>query len=310
MSAGAAEIAFQKGTSFDSYGATFYRPGKDLSVDQFQITNNRQGIRALDEVVPGESVEGAFEGVIGLTYTMDGTRHGDVRDIVFSSGGTNFTSGLAPTSKWYVGTDYLDTSFNSQTVELELASCIPRSYSLTYEVDTNTVRENLVLAFADVTLNASKTPSSVSGTTTGREVAFHGVEVTVDTRTVNRNQALTLEFPEPMYRYHREDSTRNPVSAVQNGVDPRMTSRVIYHTEDFLGLALSGDDNTATSVTDVLGEVSGDVAFSDSNGVVARYNFSNLGLDQWQGQNFVATENDFEGVSTWMAHNMTSITTS
>lgn len=309
MSAGAAEVAFQKGTSFDSYAATYYRPGKDLTIDQFQITNNRQGLRDITEVVPGESVEGAFEGVLGVTYTMDGTRHGDVRDIVFSSGGTNFTSGLAPTSKWYVGTDYIDTSFSSQTVELELSSCIPRSYSLTYEVDTNTVRENLVLGFADVDLNASKTPSSVSGPTSGREVPFHGVSVTVDGSTVNRDQALTLEFPEPMYRYHREDSTRNPVSAVQNGVDPRMTSRVVYHTDDYLGLTLSGDDTTATAVTDVLGEVSGDVAFSDSSGVVARYNFSNLGLETWQGQNFVATENDFEGVSTWQAHNMTDITT-
>lgn len=306
--AGAQTIAFRKGSSFNTYAATDYLPGKELTVDQFQITNNRQGLRELGEVVPGESVEGAFEGVLGVTYTMDGTRHGDVRDIVFSSGGTNFTSGLAPTSRWFVGTDYLDTSFSSQTVELQLDSCIPRSYSLTYEQDTNTVRENLVLAFADVSLNSSITPSSINGPTAGREAPFHGVSVTIDGSTVNRNQGLTLEFPETMYRYHREED-RNPVSAVQNGVDPRMTSRVVYHTDDYLGIALSGDDTTATSAEEVLEEVSGDVAFSDSSGVVARYNFSNLGLETWQGQNFVATENDFEGVSTWQAHNMTDITT-
>lgn len=301
-----AQVTFQKGSAFDSVSATHYRPGRDIQIDELRLTNNQQRMREEDQPEPVESVEGNFEGRLSLSWTMSSDTHDDVRDIIFNDGGTGFTDGEPAYSRWFVGTDYLDTSFGSNTVELELRSCIPLSYTITYEQETNTVREQATFGFADLRKNTAFTASSITGPTAGSDAEFHGVSLTVNSSTVNRNQATTVEFPEPLARYHREED-RNPVAAVEAGPEPTLSSTVIYHTDDYLGLALSGDTAGSTQPQEQLGNTSGNIAFSAGGATINTYTFAGLSLEEWQGQDLANRDADFSGQALWHANDGISI---
>lgn len=310
MSAGAQQVAFAKGTAgeFDAIAAepTYYRPGRDLTIETLQINNQAQRSREEDQPEPVESVAGNFQGRLGVSYSMSLDTHEHVRDIVFNDSGTGFTTGLPAMSRWFLGTDYLNTTFGQDTVELELRACIPLAYSIQYQQGTNTIRESLQLGFADFRKNAVLTPGSVTGPTAGSETPFHGVALTVDGSPVNRDQSIVLDFPEPLSRYHQE-SARTPAAAVEAGPEPTLSSTVIYHTDDYLGLSLSGDDTTATQPQDVLGDVAGSLEFSVGASTVATYTLPKLTLNQWQGQSLVDSEADFQGQANWNVDGGTSI---
>lgn len=296
-------VFFAKGTGFDSIAGspTYYRPGYDIEVNELQLNNNLTRRRQEDTVEPIESTEGGFRATLGLSYTMSNDVHDDVRDIVFNNGGTGLTTGQPAFSRWFVGSDYFDTGLSENTVELELRSAIPLSYSLAYEIDTNTIRENLRLGFASVRKNTSFTTGTITGPSVDSSAPFHGTTLTIDGNTVNRDQSASLEFPEPMSRFRRE-SAREPVNAVANGVNPTLSSSVIYHQDDHLGLFLSGDTTSTTQPQDELGDVSGSLAFATGGGTtIATYSFSRLTMETWQGENIASAEQqtDFEGSASW-----------
>lgn len=300
------QITFQKGTGFDSVAGGHFRPGRDITIDEFRITNNQQRMREEDEVEPVESVEGNFEGRLSLSWTMSSDTHDDVRDIIFNSGGTGFEDGEPAFSRWFIGTSYLDTSFASNVVEAELRSCIPLSYNIVYEQETNTVREQATFGFADLRKNTAFTASTITGPTAGSDAEFHGVSLTINGSTVNRNQGTTVDFPEALSRYHREED-RNPVAAVEAGPEPTLSSTVIYHTDDYLGLALSGDTAGATQPQEQLGNTSGNIAFTAGGSSVATYTFADLSLEEWQGQDLPNKDADFTGQALWHANGGVSI---
>lgn len=297
-----ARVYFVKGDGFGSIPGTptYYRPGYDLTVNEATINNNPDRRRQEDSIEPIESTEGRFRAILDLTYSMSNDVHDDVRDVVFNSGGTSLTTGQPAFSRWFVGRKYFDSSLSSNTVEVELQKGIPLAYSITYEAETNTIRENLRLGFGSLVKNTAFESSTFTGPSVDSTAPFHGTTLTVNSATVNRNQSFTLSFPEPMSRF-RWENAREPVNAVANGVNPTLSSSVIYHQDDHLGLALSGDTTTTTSPQSELGDVSGSVAFATGGGTtIATYSFSKLLLSQWQGVNFATQEDaDFQGQATW-----------
>lgn len=305
-----ARVYFVKGTGFDTINGapTYYRPGYDVTVNELSLNNNLDRRRQEDSIEPIESTEGRFRAVLDVSYTMSNTVHDDVRDIIFNSGGTSLTTGQAAFSRWFVGRDYFDTGLSENTVELELRSGIPLSYSIVYEAETNTVRENLRLGFGSIRKNTSFTSSTFTGPATDSSAPFHGTTLTVNSNTVNRNQSFTLTFPEPMSRFHYENA-REPVNGIANGVNPTLQSTVIYHQDDHLGLALSGDTTSSTQPQDELGDVSGSAAFATGDGTtIATYSFSKLTLDDWQGLNAAELQDaDFEGQASWTVDGGVSI---
>lgn len=306
--AGAASVAFVKNTDFDTLpgSPTYYSPGHDIEVTQLNFENTLQRLRTPDTAEAVDSIRGNFQGALEISYTMSNDVHDDVRDIVFNSGGTSIASGAAPVSTWYIGTDYLDTSFATQTVEIECRHTIPLQYQLQYEQGTNTVRETLTMAFGDLRKNTTTTPGSITGPSVGSDAAFHGVTLTIDATTVNREQSIALSFEGPLYRYYR-DSSPFPAAATTAVPAASLESTVIYHTDDYLGLGLGGTTGSTQPQTS-LSNVSGSLAFDTSGGTtIATYSFSKLKMNRWEGQSLVNPDADFTGVARWHVNDGVSI---
>lgn len=295
---------FTKGTGFGTIAGTptYYRPGYDTTIEEASIENNADRRRQEDTPEPVGSTEGAFRAFLGLSYAMSSDTHGDVRDIIFNDGGIGFTTGQPAFSRWLVGAEYFDfPGLTSNIVELELQKGIPLSYSINYDQQTNTIRENPRFGFGDLVLNTSFTDTSPTGPAVGNTAPFHGVELTIDGSVVNLDRSIVLDFPEPLSRF-QDESSRTPANAVEAGPNPTLTSTVELNTDDYLGLALSGSDTTATTVQDTLGDVAGSLEFKDQEGGtrIVQYDFSKLTLTNWQGQNMVGDrESPTLGVATW-----------
>lgn len=306
--AGSGFATFRKGTAFDAYNATDYLPGRDIRVEELNLQRTLQRLREPSNAEAVSSLAGNLEGAFTVSYGMSSDRHGDIRDIVFNSGGTGFTTGQAPTSKWFVGTKHLDTSQSEQTIERELSSCIPLEYAITYQQGTNDVRETLTMGYADEERNTSRTASSVQGVTSGNEVAQFGTTLTIDNTTVSRLQSCTLRFSN-LYRYLRDPSPY-AVEAVLANPTVTLETNAIIHTDDYLQYAYNGT-TSATSPDDRLTTISNtDLAFDVGGTVLVRYNLSNLKPDTTQWNAIADPDTDTNEDISWQVTGTTSIATS
>lgn len=307
--AGSGQAVFQKGTAFNSYAATYYRPGRNINVEELNLQRTLQRLRTPSNAEAVNSLAGNLEGAFSVSYGMNSDRHGDVRDIVFNSGGTGFTTGQAPTSRWFVGTKFLDTSQSELTAERVLESCIPLEYAITYQQGTNEVRETLTMGYAnEADFNSSFSPGSVSGVTSGNEVAQFGTTLTIDNTTVSRLQSCTLRFSN-LYRYLRDPSPY-AVEAVLANPTVTLETNAIIHTTDYLSYAYNGT-TSGTSPDDRIAQISNsDLAFDVGGTVLVRYNLSNLKPDTSQWNAIADPDTDTNEDMTWQVTGTTSIATS
>lgn len=306
--AGSGFATFRKGSAFDSYNATDYLPGRDITVENLELGRVLQRLREPATAEAVNALAGNLEGAFSVSYGMSSDRHGDIRDIVFNSGGTGFTTGQAAISKWFIGTKHLDTSQSEQTIERELSSCIPLEYAITYQQGTNDVRETLTMGYADEQRNTSRTASSVQGVTSGNEVAQFGTTLTIDNATVSRLQSCTLRFSN-LYRYLRDEDPY-PVEAVLANPTVTLETNAIIHTDDFLQYAYNGT-TTATSPDDRLTNISNtDLAFDVGGTVLVRYNLNQLKADTTNWNAIADPDTDTNEDLRWVVTGSTSIATS
>lgn len=307
--AGSGQAVFQKGTAFNSYGATYFRPGRNINVEELQLDRVLQRLRTPSNAEAVNSLAGNLEGAFGVSYGMSSDRHGDIRDIVFNDGGTGFTTGQAQTSRWFTGTKFLDTSQSELTAERVLESCIPLEYAITYQQGTNEVRENLTMGYANEDdFNSSFSPGSVSGVTDGNEVAQFGTTLTVDNSTVERLQSCTLRFSN-IYRYLRDPSPY-PVEAVLANPTTTLETNAIIHTTDYLSYAYNGT-TSGTSPDDRIASISNsDLAFDVGGTVLVRYNMSELKPNTTNWNAIADPETDTNEDIQWHVNGGISIATS
>lgn len=274
--AGSQHLSFVVGNGFGSIPAdpTHYSPGRNPTVETLSLDNQLERLRTPQNIEAVEAIAGNFEGAFAVSYAMNGKTHQNVKNTIFSgSPGNAFGPGKAPSSRWYVGTDYLDDSNTQQTVERVLKKCVPLEYQIDYQQDTNTVRETATYAYGDETKNTSITSSSVTGATQNSTVPFHGasVDFTGAFGTVNdRLQSFTLSFSE-LSRYHF-GADRSPTSAVVGPVEGTFDLATIYERDDFVESAYGSTGST--SPQDDVDQLSVNVELSNANGRVRLFSFS------------------------------------
>jgi len=305
--AGSASMAFVKEASFRTLPGTptYYLPGRNPTIDELSLDNVLTRLRTPSNAEAVDSLAGNLEGSFAATWNMSADTHADVRDIVFNDGGSGFVSGLAPSSRWYLGAEYVDdTGTATDTVERELEGCIPLEYTITYQQDTNSIRESVTFGYADEVTNTSFTPSSITGPTDGSCVPFHGLSVDVDGVTVEDEQSLTLTYNN-ISRFQR-GSSRTANNAVLAQPEGTLDITAIYHGRKFQDLAYGGSGVSTTQDTP-LENVSGTLTFSSEGATVATFELPKLKPDTYDWDDLINADTDLTDPTTFHINDGVSI---
>lgn len=287
--AGAATMAFVKADGFLSIpaGPTYYRPGRNPTVEEASLSNTLERLREEDTAEAVDSLAQNLEGALSASWIVSKDVHQHVRDIVFNDGGTGFSAGRAALSRWYLGLDYL-TSGGTATAERVLKGVIPLSYSLQYN-QGGSIRATLTAGYADEETNTSVTPGSITGPTDGNDVPFHGATLTVDASNVGtRLNSATLSF-DNISRFHR-GASRTAADATLAAPSTTLTLNAIFDRTDHLELAYGSSG--ASSTEDTLSNVTGELSLDIAGGNVATYTLPKLKPNSYGWQDLVTADTD------------------
>lgn len=305
--AGSSSVAFVPEQSFMTLpgSPTYYLPGRNVQIEEVSLQRELARLRTPTNAEAVDSLAGNLEGALSATWAMSADTHSAVRDIVFNDGGSGFTSGLATSSRWYLGAEYINGTSTS-IAERELMGCIPLSYDITYDVGTNTVRESVTMGYADETTNTSFTPGSITGPTDGSEVPFHGIDIDLDGADIEEGmQSLTLSFEGPISRFQR-----GPDPVAENAVlaTPETTLEM---TPRFIGPSKSLEraygSSGASTTEDRLNNVTATVAFDAAGSTVATYNLPKVKPDSYNWQDLVSGDTDLTEPTTFHVNGGVSI---
>lgn len=290
--AGAATVAFVKESSFNTLPATptYYQPGRNIQIQDIELSNALQNMRDPGSVEPSEAIAGRAEGAFQADWVMSLDTHDDVRDIIFNNAGGSFTNGVAATSHWYTGVDYLNG-----TAERVLGGVTPTGYEIRYDVNTNTIRESLTAVYADEDLNTTITPSSIVGPADGNDVPFHGLTLDINATTVKKLQSATLRWDNIARLQY--DAARNAVDAVIAAPTPALTTEAIFDDDNHLQLAYGS--TTATTTQASITAKSGTLTFDVGGTTVATYSLPECKPDTYNWSDLVNGENDLIEPITW-----------
>jgi hypothetical protein len=284
--AGSGNLAFAQEDSFlgSVTGPTYYEPGHDPTITDLSLDRALSRQRFPDQVWGAESVPGNMEGAFTVAWTMDPTRQGDVHDAVFNSSGPyTLASGLAQTSRWFVGLDYVSGG-SVTTAERALKGCAPVDYTVTYQQGGD-LRNEITFIYADEETDTSLTPSSVNEAT-GAPARWHGMDLTVDGTTQVKEDAATLTLTN-MSRFER-GSQHLPVDAVVGGANATLDLTAIFTETDQLELAYGGSTQTSTTAT--VDSVSGSLDLSAGGSSFATYSLDKLTPQGHTWQDVIAAD--------------------
>jgi hypothetical protein len=257
--AGSGNLAFGAEDSFlgsVSGGPDYFEPGHDPVITELTLDRAVSRQRMPGNVWSAESVAGNMEGAFGVAWTMDPDRQADVHDAIFNAASPyTLTSGLAQTSRWFVGLDYVSGG-SVTTAERVLKGCAPLDYSIVYQQGGD-LRCEMTFAYADEETNTSLTPTGVTEAT-GAPARWHGLDLTVDGTTQTKEQSATLTISN-MSRFER-GSQHLPVDAVVGAATATLDLTAIFTETDQQELAYGGATQTATTAT--LDSVAGEMVLS------------------------------------------------
>jgi hypothetical protein len=302
--AGAATVAFTKADGFlsEPTSPTYYRPGRNLTVDELSLDNALQRLREEQQAEAVDSLAQNLEGALSASWIVSKDSHQHVRDIVFNDdGGSGFVPGRTALSRWYFGLDYL-TSGGQATAERVAKGVIPLSYSLSYEQGGD-LRASLTAGYADEEFGTTITPSSVVGPSDGNDVPFHGAQFQVSGDVQTRLQSATLSF-DNISRFHR-GASRTAVDATVAAPATTLDLTAIVSETDQLELAY-GSANAETT-QDTLDSVTGQLSLDIDGSTVATYTLPKLKSNQYDWQNLASGDSDTTESMTWHVNGGVSI---
>lgn len=296
---GGSRVGFAKEQSFMTLpdSPEYYLPGRNLQIGEANLQRQLSRLRTPNNAEAVDSLAGNLEGALSATWAMSADTHSAVRDIVFNDGGSGFTSGLAASSRWYLGAEFVDGT-STDIAERELKGCIPLNYSITYDVGTNTIRESVTMGYADEAYNTSYTPGAIIGPADGSEVPFHGIDVTLDgVSATTALQSLTLSIDGPISRFQR-----GPDPVAENailGVPQKTLEMTPRFTGPSTSLERAYGTASATSTQDTLDNVSASVTFDAAGSTVATFDLPKLKPDDYDWSDLVAADTDLTEPTTF-----------
>lgn len=282
--AGSGTLAFAKEQSFlgSLSGPNYYHPGHDPQIQEFELPRALNRQRKPGQVFADDSVPGLIEGAFGVEFTMDSDRQADVHDIVFNASSPyTLTPGLAATSRWYVGVDYI-----TATAERELKGCAPIDYSVSY-TESGDIRVAITFIYADEERKTSITPSSISEAT-GSAGRWHGMDLTIDGTVQSKEQSATLSLTN-LSRF-QPGSEAIAVDAVVGAAEATLSLETILTETDQQELAYGGAGQSTTSKT--MSNVAGSMELSAGGSTVTTYSLAKLKPDSYSWNDVINDDAD------------------
>lgn len=293
--AGSADMAFAKtdglfGTLIDADGdgnPEYYEPGQDPVIQDISLERALSRQREPGNVWSSQSIAGNLEGAFSVEFTMDDGQQADVEDIVFNaSNPVTLTSGLAATSRWYVGLDYLNG-----TAERVLLGCAPIDYTIDY-TQGGAIRITITFIYGDEEFNTSITPSSVIEAT-GSSGQWHGMDLSINATTQIKEQSASLSITN-ISRFQR-GSQKRPVDVVVGAAEASLDLTGVVSETDQLELAYGGAAQTSTSKT--MDDVSGSMTLSAAGAAVSDYQLAKLKPDSYSWNEVISGEDTTESLN-------------
>jgi hypothetical protein len=303
--AGSATAAFVKSDGFLSIPGTptYYRPGRDVSIDDVSLDRALQRLREEDKAEAVDSLSTGLEGALSASWVVSADTHADVRDIIFNDGGGGFTPGQTALSRWYLGVDYLSDSSTQATAERVLKGVHPLSYELTYE-SNGIIRANATFGFADEEFNTSVTPGSITGPTDGNDLPFHAAEFSVNSSVQTKLNSATLSV-ENISRPLPPDDSPVASDAILAAPETTLQLDAVYSDDNQLELAYGSADSTSTQ--DLVDNVTGQLALDIDGTSVATYTLPKLKSAEYAWSALADAETDTAEQSTWHVNGGVSI---
>lgn len=288
MSGGSATVAFAHEDTFagtlvdaDADGTPeYYEPGRNLTIQNAELTNVLQDLEVPDAVEPVESLAQNLEGAFAIEGTMSADVQADLEATIFNDAGTAFTHGLALTSRWFLGIDHW-----SETAERELFGVTPIDYSIQWN-EGSPPTWSLTCVYSHEEYGTVITPSSITAATDGSTVAGHGVELTLDASVEAEVQSCNLSISN-IARFER-GPPRRPLNAIIAGPKTTLDATVLFrdssHIETAYGLA------AATEPQDSVDSISGSLSFSAAAGAVSDYSLPKLAPETYNWSDILTTD--------------------
>lgn len=276
----------------------YFQPGRDITVDDAELSNTLERLRLPDQAESVESIAGRLEGSFSASWAMSADNAADALGLVFNATDPlAFTGGRATTSSWYLGVDYL-----SGTAERNLQGVLPTEYTLEWDNEENTVTESITALYADEEFDTSITPTDINRTASGEAVPFHGASLDINTVAQTKLQSITLSISD-IARY-QWGASRYPLDAVINDPQTTIDVEAVFSEEDQLAAAYGETD--ATSPQDSIDEVSATLDLSVAGQSAADWSLSAGKPDTYNWANLAGTDDTTESLS--MQINGTEVT--
>lgn len=277
---GAATVAY---ADEDSYlgsvvtDPTYYQPGKDVTVQDLELSNALQRVRDPSAAEAALSVATRLEGAVAVAFTMTNV---EWHTLVTNDGSdSSLTPGQMPSTRWFVGVDYA-----SGTVERELKGVVPLEWSLEY-TEGGLITVTLTMAYGDESKNTSITPGTVSKG--GDPFVFHGAALDIDGVAQTKMSSATLSMSN-ISRLQR-GAQRKPVDAVVAAPEASLNAQTAFTEADQLEVAYG---NASAPATGDISSVSGSLTV-DNGTTTATYNLSNVKPDTYSWADVVNKDADF-----------------
>lgn len=254
----------------------YYQPGKNITVGDASLENALQRVRDPDSAESVGSLAQNFEGALSVEFDLAGSNW---HDLVFNDGGTGFTSGVMPSSTWFLGVDYM-----GGTSERALSGAVVTDAAVSYEQGAP-IGISLTLIYGNEEKDVAITPSNIQRPTESDVYMFHGAELTVDAAVQAKLQSAELSIPTGA-RFHR-GADRHPLAAVIGAVEPELTTTAIYEGPEQADLAYGG-----STPASMLSSVNGSLALTNGTGSTITYNLTGMKPNSYNWASLVDAEND------------------
>lgn len=278
---------------------TWYEPGEQITIDNFQLVRNLSRKRKPDDPRPQGSRAGNREAALSLSWSLTDTNW---HDMALADSGTGLaTQGmLAPTASWYASVDTLPG-----VEEGFIQGGAVESWSLEYNQGEDvTVSMTIIGAtWLDAEdANAPSVPSSPDRPGKDDIVTFAGADFNLNGSQLS-TKLQSFSFEVSGAASFRRGQQQEPLDAVVGAYEPSfsVTATLEGSTQRELAYGTSG----ATSPQDTVDESSGEITLANPAGSLVDYSLANLQPDEFGWESVLSADENTTDPTTYHCTDLT-----
>lgn len=299
--AGTSEVSFADEDSFKTLPGTptWYRPGEDITIDNFTLNRNLDRKRAPDDPRPSGSRAGNREVAFSISFSLTDTNW---HNMVFANSGTGLaqSGALAPTATWYLKSDTLPG-----TEERFIQGAAVESWSLEYNQGEDVTVSLTIIGATDIDATdagSPAVPASISSPSKDDIVTFAGADFNLNGSQLSTMlQSFSAEVS-GMAQFRRGQQ-QSPVDVEVGAYEPSFSVTAIL--EDSTQRELAYGTSGATQPQDTIDSSSGTITLANPAGSLVTYNLVDLQPTEYSWEALVSPDENTSDPTTYHATDVT-----